>query len=617
MTDKQTQTVEFQAEVKKMLDIVIHSLYTDAEIFLRELVSNAADALEKARYLDISGQAELGDAPLEIRIGTDKKANTLTIRDNGIGMTRQEVIENLGTIAHSGARAFIEKLGESDSADVNLIGQFGVGFYSAFMVADRVELTTRTAGDGPGVHWSSEGSGSYEIREEGGGDRGTAITLHLKADCKEYAKAERIREVIQRYSSFVSFPILVDGEKVNTIGAIWLKNKKEIKPEEYLEFYKFVADDYQEPLARYHFSVDAPLSINALLYVPKENLEMRGFGQMEPGVRLYSRRVLIQQADEQLLPSWLRFLKGVVDSPEIPLNISRETMQDSLLMKKIGKVITGRFLRFLGDMARRDEKEYLEFYRRFGVFLKEGLASDSGDREKILKLLRFESSREEPGTLIGLETYLERKKEEQKEIYFICGSSRPGVERGPYLEAFRERDLEVLYSYDPLDDYVLTMAGQFQDHPFASAETAQIDLERAAGGLPEEEATGFAGWLQEVLGSRVSEVRVSRRLVDSPALVQNPMGMSSSLERWFSLMEQKQPEMPRILEINPSHPLVIRLSRSRTREPERARAVAGQLFDNAMLSAGLGVDFQELVARVTRLMEESLPAESEEPEEEA
>ncbi|QRN85189.1 molecular chaperone HtpG [Clostridia bacterium] len=604
---KNIEKMEFQTEVKKMLDIVIHSLYTDVEIFLRELISNGTDAMEKARYMQVSGDAELAGPPLEIHISTDEEKNTLTIEDAGIGMSKEELIENLGTIAHSGAKTFIEKLGESDSKDVNLIGQFGVGFYSAFMVADSVELFTKSITGMPGVYWKSEGAGTYEIAEDDSVERGTKILLHLKSSCAEFAKPDRLKDIIKQYSSFVSFPVLVEGERVNTVDALWLKNKKEITEEEYQEFYKFVGGDYQEPLITYHFSVDAPLAIHSILYVPKENMELRGFGQLDPGVRLYSKRVMIQEVNDSLLPKWLRFLKGVVDSPEIPLNISRETMQDSMLMKKIGKVLTGRFLKYLSDLSKKDPDTYLEFYKKFGVYLKEGLASDSDNKEKLIKLLRFESSKEESGKLISVDDYLARQEENENkadEIYYMSGASREVIEKSPYLEIFAKKDQEVLYTFDGLDDYVLSMSGEYKGKHFVSAETADLSYEDEHKGLDEEQAKELAEWFKETLGDKVSDVKASKRLLDSPVLVKSSMGMSSNLEKWLTMMDANPGTMPRVLEFNPHHPLLMSLYEHRD-EKEKSVLLAKQLFDNAMLAAGLPVDFPELVARINRLMEES------------
>lgn len=611
MTDTKTEavleTMEFQTEVRKMLDIVIHSLYTDKEIFLRELISNAADALEKARYLEAAGQAEPSGEALEIHIETDEENHAVTVRDTGVGMTRDEVIENLGTIAHSGARSFLENLGNRDGSDVNLIGQFGVGFYSAFMVAREVRLTSRSVRAAEPVVWESSGDGTYRLGVAGPQPRGTSIRLTLKEKDREYADPFRIREIIRQYSSFVPFPVFLNGERVNTMEALWKENKNDIGEDRYQEFYKYLAEDYQNPLLYHHFSVDAPLSIQSILFCPGENLEQRGLGKLEGGVRIYSRRVMIREKSDELLPPWLRFLRGVVDSDEIPLNISRETMQDSALMRKLGRIITGRFLSYLDDLSRKDPDLYLEFYRKFGIFLKEGLASDAEHQEKLLKLLRFETSGKEAGQFVSLDEYLESAGEDAGEIYYLSGSGREALEKSPYLEVFRQKEREVLFSYDGLDDYVLSMAGNYRGKRFVSAENAELAVDKATAVLNDPELEELTQWMKDSLGEQVSEVKISDRLVESPALVKNPLGMTSNLERWFTLMEDREAVVaPRILEINPSHPLMEKLYRHKQVNPERALLAAQQIFDQAMLSAGLPVDIRKLVERMNRLLEETL-----------
>src|SRR3954465_2888729 len=394
MSTAAPQKFEFQAEIKQLLDIVVHSLYTEKEIFVRELVSNASDALEKLRHTQLTEKEIFDDnLTLEINVTTDDKAKTLTIQDYGIGMTRAELIENLGTIAHSGSKAFLKALGEGGAKNTNLIGQFGVGFYSAFMVAKSVKVYSHSwKADEPGHVWSSDGSGSYEIEEAADVSRGTKIVVELKDDCADYATEGRIKDIVERYSAFVSFPINVNGKRVNTVQALWLRSKNEIKDEEYTEFYKFQAHAYDDPLLRLHFSADAPLSINALVFVPQENTERLGFARFEPAVALYCRKVLIDAAPKDLLPEWLRFLKGVVDSEDLPLNISRETMQDKALLDKLSKVITKRLLKFLDEEATQRPESYAKFYAEFGLFLKEGAALDFAHKDQLVKLLRFESS---------------------------------------------------------------------------------------------------------------------------------------------------------------------------------------------------------------------------------
>lgn len=613
---EQFENKEFQAEVKKLLDIVINSLYTDREIFLRELISNSADALEKLRYESLVNKEVTGPEtlPLEISIETDDKEHTVTVADTGIGMTRDELVENLGTIAHSGSKKFIQQLNDSDKKDFNLIGQFGVGFYSAFMVARKIRVLTQSYLPGePGCEWVSEGAGSYDIRTATGLQRGTKIVLELKEDAHEFARAARVKEIIRQYSSFVPFPIKVDGEQVNTIQAIWTRNKSEVSEEEYKEFYKFIANAFDEPLYQLHFSADAPLAINALLFVPENNFERFGFGRMEPGTNLYSRKVLIQPNSESILPEWLRFVRGVVDSEDIPLNISRETAQDSALIAKLQKVITGRFLKFLDKESQDDPEKYAKFWNTFGMFIKEGAMADFSYRKDLAKLLRFESSAAEPGKLISLADYAGRMKEGQKDIYFINGPSREAIEAGPYVEAFRAGGYEVIYTYEPIDDFVLSNLGEYDGKKLVSADSAGLELP-APGDEPGEEpldsenTASLTNWLKEILGEKVSDVKSSSRLVDSPAIILNlnPM-MTSSMQRVMQAANREFGAMgKKALEINTRHKLIKRLNKLREEDPEFARVVAEQVFDNALISAGLVVNPRAMVERINQILEKTL-----------
>src|SRR5476651_359022 len=385
MSTATPQKFEFQAEISQLLDIVTHSLYTEKEIFLRELVSNASDALEKLRHTQLTEKEIFDDRlDLEINITTDDKTKTITIQDFGVGMTRGELVENLGTIAHSGSKAFLKSLAEGDQKNTSLIGQFGVGFYSAFMVAKSVKVYSHSwRAAEPGHVWTSDGSGSYEIEESDGQRRGSKIVIELKDDCADFSQDWKVKEILERYSAFVSFPINLNGKHVNAIQALWLRNKNEIKDEEYTAFYKFQAHAFDDPRLRLHFSADAPLAINALLFVPAENTERLGFARLEPAVALYCRKVLIDAAPKDLLPEWLRFLKGVVDSADLPLNISRETMQDKALIEKLGKVITKRFLKFLDEEATQRPESFTKFYAQFGIFLKEGAALDFTHKDQL------------------------------------------------------------------------------------------------------------------------------------------------------------------------------------------------------------------------------------------
>ncbi|MDD3654567.1 MAG: molecular chaperone HtpG [Desulfotomaculaceae bacterium] len=613
--EKAFETREFQAEVKQVLDIVVNSLYTDREIFLRELISNAADALEKLRYESLTNQTvEEKELPLEITIEVDDKEHTLTITDTGIGMTKDELIENLGTIAHSGSKTLIQQLADAGRKDLSLIGQFGVGFYAAFMVAKKIRVLTRSYQAGAsGYEWASDGIGSYTVGSARVLARGTKIILELKDDAHEFAGTATIKRIIRQYSSFVPFPITVNGEKINTIQAIWTRNKNEITEEEYNEFYKFIANAYDEPLLRLHFSADAPLAINALLFVPRQNFERYGFGRMEPGVNLYCRKVLIQQQAESILPEWLRFVKGVVDSEDIPLNISRETMQDSALVSRLRRAITGRFLKFLNEQAGSNPDKYAEFWQTFGIFIKEGLTSDFTHRDELAKLLRFESSASEPGKLTSLAEYAERMPEGQKEIYYINGPAREIIEAGPYLEAFRARNLEVIYTHEPVDDFVLSNLMEYEGKKLVSADQAGLELTEVEDGtgtesLDSETVKSLASWLKETLGDRVSEVKESRRLVDSPAVILNPDStMTSSMQRVMQAVNKDLDIMgKKVLEINTRHTLIKRLAALREKDADFARTAAEQIYDNALISAGLMVDPRGIVDRMYRILERAL-----------
>ena len=611
MSTATPQKFEFQAEIKQLLDIVIHSLYTEKEIFVRELVSNASDALEKLRHTQLT-EKEIFDEKLELEINvtTDDKAKTITIQDFGIGMTRAELVENLGTIAHSGSKQFLKALGEGGAKNSNLIGQFGVGFYSAFMVAKSVKVYSHSWRTGePGQVWSSDGSGSYEVEESADQSRGCKIVIELKDDCGDYASDWKIKEILERYSAFVSFPINLNGKRVNTVQALWLRSKNEIKDEEYTEFYKFQSHAHDEPRLRLHFSADAPLSINALLFVPKENTEKLGFSRLEASVSLYCRKVLIDAKPKDLLPEWLRFLKGVVDSEDLPLNISRETMQDKALIEKLNKVITKRFLKFLEEEAKNRTDAYNEFYAEFGIFLKEGAAMDYTHKDSLVKLLRFESSLTEKGKTTSLADYVTRMGSEQKEIYYLVGPNRAALESGPYLEGFKARSLEVIFCYEPVDEYVMSNVREFDSKKLTAADHADVklaDLPKPEGALSEDDTKKLTAFLKEALGERVAEVKASDRLVDSPALALNAdKFMSPQMRRMMKAMKKDGADEPvKVnLEINPRSAVMKRLFETHATAPDRAKLVAEQILDNALISAGLLDDATPMVARLYKLLE--------------
>jgi molecular chaperone HtpG len=602
----------FQAEVRQLLDIVIHSLYTDREIFIRELVSNASDALEKLKVIQLTENSLFqGERELQIEIATDEQARTLTITDAGIGMNREELVRNLGTIAHSGTKAFLQNLKEKGTQGGGMIGQFGVGFYSVFMVADRVDCFTRSwRDDESSWKWSSDGREGYEIEEVSGLDRGARLVIHLKEDYAEYAKESRIRELLAKYSNFVAFPILLNGERVNKVDALWLKPKNEVSEAEYEDFYRFTAKAWDKPRFTMHFTADVPLDIHALLFLPEENQERFGFGAIQPGVALYCKRVLIDPHPEGLLPEWLRFVRGVIDSADLPLNISRESMQDSALVKKLGQVVTNRLLKFLEKKAVDDETGYRDFYKGFSRFVKEGLVSSHEHRNALVGLLRFESSMTDAGELTSFDNYLARMKEGQKEIYYLAGSSRGVMEGGPYVEAFKARGLEVAYFTESVDEFVFDSISEFKDRKFVRADQADIELEDAVmegEALGDEEIGALQTWWRETMGDVVTDVKTGRRLVGSPLVALVPEDSpNTQMRAMMKAMGQEVPGVKPVLEINPRNALVKKLSHLRESNPEVADLVARQLVDQAMLAAGLVEHPQQLAAGMNELLEKLL-----------
>lgn len=618
-----TTTHEFQAETKKLLDIVINSLYTERDVFIRELISNSADALEKFRHKSLT-QDDLFDAhvPLEINIDLDEDKHTLTVTDTGIGMTREELESNLGTIAHSGSGDYLAELAEAMKKDVNLIGQFGVGFYAAFMAGSRVRVQSRSWDGSQGHEWQSDGSGSFTIDEVDGLHRGTRIIVELKEEAHEYAQKWKVESIIKQYSAFVTFPIKLEGETVNTVQALWTRNKSEITEEEYTEFYKFIANAFDEPTYRLHFSADAPLAINALIFVPKENFEIMGFGRVDPGVNLYCQRILIDQQSENILPEWLRFLKGVVDSEDLPLNISRQALQDNALVAKLRKVITKRFLKYMEEQSKKDPEKYLEFWKTFGIYIKEGVTSDYEFQKELARLVRFESSKSEDGKPIALSDYVARMNPDQEEIYYINGASRQAIEAGPYVEMFAKKDIEILYTMEPIDDFVLNHLGEFEDKKLVSADRADISLpggnetaddeekkedDNGSLSLPKDEEEALVQWLKETLGDKVADVIISKRLVDSPAMIVNPDGyMTSSMERVIAMSRQEKGMLAenskKNMEINPVNPLIKRLAAIMKDDGDFAAEVAEQIYDNAMIQAGLLVNHLDMVKRNYRIL---------------
>lgn len=607
---------KFKAEVKQVLDIVINSLYTDKEIFVRELVSNASDASGKLRYRKLAKDEPVPEGSLKISITLDEKENTFSIEDFGIGMTGEELVENLGTIAHSGSKSFVEAIkAAKGNLSEGLIGQFGVGFYSVFMVSDRVDVYT-AGGDGKGHHWSCDGSENFEIEDFDKKERGTKIVAKLKKECDEFSKVWRVKSILEKYSAYVDFPIELNGEKIGTHRAIWLKSKSELKKEDYDEFFKFHTHSAEEPIDCLHFKADAPVELNALIYIPASNPERLGFGKTECEVSLYCKKVLIDSRPEGLLPEWMRFAKGVIDSADIPLNISRESMQDSALVRKLGKVVTKRFLKRLAEIAKSEPEKYAKFFKNFGMFIKEGAATDFDNREELSKLLRFESSVQKEGEFASLEDYVSRMKDGQKEIFYAAAQDRAAIESGPYLEAFASRGLEVLFMYEPIDTFLVGNLGEFSGKPFASIDSAGISLSETpkgageSGSLSKEEAEELKNWIKETLGSeKALEVLTSGRLVDSPAAALNADSLTPQMRMMLKAMnpDSKMPAPIIKFEINPKSEVIKNLDSLRKSNPDTAKLVLDQLYDNALLAAGLLENPRTMAKRLNEILAKVRP----------
>merc|ERR1712137_127238 len=599
---------EFQAETRKLLDIVAKSLYTEKEIFIRELVSNASDALEKFRQTQVAGEPIIDSyIEPEIHITADNESNTITIQDFGIGMTDKELIENLGTIARSGTKEYVQKAESSQT----LIGQFGVGFYSCFMVADNVEVFSRSATEGStGYLWKSDGSGSYELAEAEGVSRGTKIILQMREDCKEFSGEKVLKDILNKHSNFVNFKIKLNGNQINTVQAIWTLPKNEVTEEQHEQFYKFISHSYDKPRMRLHFQTDSPLNLTSLFYVPNEHTEKYGVGRMDPGVSLYCRKVLIQSNMKKFLPDYLRFIRGVVDCEDISLNISREHLQDSGVVNRLASVLTRRIVKFFGEEAKRNPGDFEDFFNEYGQFLKEGIVTESADRENLAKLLRMESSKFEEGKLVSMEDYVSRMNEEQKEIYYVVGQKRSLCEGSPYMEHFKKNELEVLYLYQNVDDWVMNSIGSFKGKKLKPIESAEIEKDEEE--LPEEERAkikDFNDWIRTELEDKVSSVKDTNRLTDTPAVIIDHE--SIAYRRMMMQVDPKRmPKLPKqALEININHPVMYNLRVVRESNPELASQVVQQVYDNAMVAAGLLTDNRPMLDRINSLLARTLETE--------
>ncbi|HHR6037378.1 TPA: molecular chaperone HtpG [Providencia alcalifaciens] len=581
MSMKGQETRGFQSEVKQLLQLMIHSLYSNKEIFLRELISNASDAADKLRFRALS-KPELyeNDGELRVRISADKDKGTLTISDNGIGMSRDEVIENLGTIAKSGTKSFLESLGSDQVKDSQMIGQFGVGFYSAFIVADKVTVRSRAAGAdaSEGVFWESAGEGEYTIADIEKADRGTEITLHLRDDEKEFLDNWRLRSVISKYSDHIALPVEIEEkneeegtvtwEKINQAKALWTRSKSEISDEEYVEFYKHISHDYADPLTWAHNRVEGKQEYTSLLYIPSQAPFDLWNRDQRHGLKLYVQRVFIMDDAEQFMPNYLRFVRGVLDSNDLPLNVSREILQDSALTRNLRSALTKRVLQTLEKLAKNDAEKYQTFWQQFGLVMKEGPAEDMGNGEAIAKLLRFATTHNDSSVQnVSLEDYVSRMVEGQDKIYFITADSYAAAKSSPHLELFRKKGIEVLLLSDRIDEWMMNYLSEFDGKQFQSVSKAGESLDKLAdeNKAEQEEAEKqlepFVERVKTFLGDRVKEVKLTHRLTETPAIVTTDADeMSTQMAKLFAAAGQAAPDVKYNFELNPSHALVKKAS---------------------------------------------------------
>jgi molecular chaperone HtpG len=618
------QKMEFKTELKQLLDLIIHSLYTKKEIFLRELISNAADAIDKARFESLTNPNLLeGNSDWKIKLTADESAGTLTISDNGIGMSRETVVDNLGTIAKSGTRAFVENLKKSKAQDrPELIGQFGVGFYASFMAADRVTVLSRMAGDTTdGVKWESDGQGEFTVEPYEKQTRGTDVILHLREDAKEFLKPFRLREIVKQYSDFIDHPVVMDVEKekdgnktteedtLNSRKAIWLRPKSEIKQEEYDAFYKQVARDFEPPLKTIHVAAEGAMEFKALMFIPAHRpMDWMMGAQPKAGLDLYVKRVLIQHQCEELLPTYMRFVKGVVDSSDLPLNVSRETLQHNPVLARIKSNLVNRILKTLEETKTGEYETYLKFYEEFSQVLKEGVGQDFSNRDRLADLLLFESTKTEKGKFTTLDQYVAGMKTEQTEIYYLIGESRSLIENSPYVESFRAKDQEVLLLTDPIDEYLMSHLGEYKGKKLKAADKGDVKADESDE--EKKKAEQFKPLLDGLKAkiSQVKEVRLSHRLKESAAvLVSDEYAPSAHMERLMKRMGQPMETgaFKRTLELNPDHPTVQKLLGMITTDANdpKVELYGRLLLDQATIAEGSAIsDPAAFAKRINSLM---------------
>jgi molecular chaperone HtpG len=615
MTDTKSQQFTFKAETKQLLNILAHSLYKEREVFLRELLSNASDALNRLRFEMVTNRNVLdANAELDIHITTDKDARMLIIQDTGIGMTRDEVIENLGTIAQSGARKFLDAAKDKKLDFAQVIGQFGVGFYSVFMVADWVRVTSRSFNpDAEAVSWYATGDDNYEISSSDFNQRGTKVEIKLKEDAVEFAEEYRIKNVIHKHSDYIGFPIYLGDSKdaVNKQTSLWRTSKQDVTEEQYKEFYRQTTLDFEEPLTHIHLSTDAPVQLYALLFIPSK-VERGVFSlRKDDGLKLYSRNILIDEYNKDLLPEYLRFVQGVVDSEDLPLNVSRETVQSSGLMPKLKKVLTNQVIKELENLAKTNAEKYHAFWQEFGVYLKQGVAATPADADSINPLLRFKTNLN-PETWSSLEEYVSRMKEGQTEIYYIVGEDSKSVLRSPHLDYFHSQGTEVLLLTDPMDSFMLMGLRKYKDFELKNVSQAEVDAskkpkeEAEAEKIPEADFGGLVEQFKKILGERVTDVRASNRLYQSVArLADADANANPELQRVYKYLGREYEVPKKVLELNPSHNILKNLLKLETGS-ELQNIIIEQIYESALLVEGLHPDPSSIAPRVQQIIEAAL-----------
>ncbi|GAB4434761.1 MAG: molecular chaperone HtpG [Chloroflexi bacterium OHK40] len=610
--ESQPQALTFKAEVQQVLQILAHSLYTDREIFLRELISNASDALNRVQFEMLTNREVLDpEAELAIRIEADSEKRTVTISDTGIGMTRDELVEHLGTIAQSSARAFVQQTKEGHKATASeIIGQFGVGFYSVFMVADRVTVVSRSyRPDAEAAMWESSGGESYTVGPAERAQRGTTITLHLKEDAAEFASPWRLEQIVKRHSDFVAFPIYSGDRQINQQKALWRRAPREVEAEQYQNLYRQLTLDSDEPLLHLHLSTDVPVDLHSILFVPAKRERGLLERRVEGKIKLYSRKILILEEAKDLLPTYFRFVEGVIDSEDLPLNVSRESVQSSPVLQRIRKTLTSRLHRELNDLAEKDAEKFARFWKEFGPFIKKGVATDYEGRADLLKLLRFQTTASGDG-LATLADYKRRMVDGQKEIYYVLAASPEAARSSPHLDPFTARGIEVLLLTDLMDGFMLSGLREYEGMPLRNIDDANLELPGEATApepqISDEQFSRLAERAATVLGERLKEVRASKVLRDSPArLVSTEDAMGREMQRINQLLGREAEQQPRILELNPGHGLVAALARRVEANPddEVVTATLEQLYDNALLIEGLHQNPATMVPRLLKLME--------------